>query len=299
MSALDSTPSALSSLRTPFKTALVSTAGHCATACGFCFRADRAHGFLEIPTFTRALSRLKEIGVEGICLTGGEPVHHPQLRDLVRLAHQFGIAISMVTSARTLTEVTDLEKISHLLSNITVSADSAGAMELGRTARSITTGIATLKAISTPVKVLHVTYWQFTDDECRTMYEEILDADVEVQFSPVALDRTSQQRAGLTTWDYIHQQRHDAQQLNKYVQLSPRFQHHLAVLRDMQLHPKNEPCRSSALYVSASGQIRRCPYGTAGVSVQEPRCSIRDYLSAEPQDSVTPECAAICRPDRA
>ncbi|WP_031070132.1 radical SAM protein [Streptomyces sp. NRRL S-118] len=87
------------------RTALVSTAGHCKVACGFCFRADRAHGFLDTATYTRTLSRLREAGVEGVCLTGGEPTHHPQLRQLVRLAHQFGMSVSMVTSARSVAEV--------------------------------------------------------------------------------------------------------------------------------------------------------------------------------------------------
>jgi organic radical activating enzyme len=102
-------------MNTQVRTALVSTAGHCKVACGFCFRADRAHGFLDTATYARTLSRLKETGVEGVCLSGGEPTHHPQLRQLVRLAHQFGMSVSMVTSARTEAEVTALSQIAHLL----------------------------------------------------------------------------------------------------------------------------------------------------------------------------------------
>ncbi|MFE6406547.1 hypothetical protein ACFVOR_06385 [Streptomyces sp. NPDC057837] len=100
---------------------------------------------------------MKEAGAEGVCLSGGEPTHHPELRQLVRLAHQFGMSVSMVTSARTVAEVTALSQIAHLLANVTVSADSQGAMLLGRTTRTAASGIDTLRAISTDTKILHVT----------------------------------------------------------------------------------------------------------------------------------------------
>ncbi|MEV6677943.1 radical SAM protein [Streptomyces erythrochromogenes] len=87
-------------MSTPVRTALISTAGHCEVACSFCFRADRARGFLTTATYTRALSRLKETGVEGVCLTGGEPTHHPDLPQLVRLALQFGMTVFLATDSR-------------------------------------------------------------------------------------------------------------------------------------------------------------------------------------------------------
>ncbi|MFF3337840.1 radical SAM protein [Streptomyces flavidovirens] len=286
------------STATRFKEALVSTAGHCKIACGFCLRPDREAGFVEISTYTRTLSRLKEIGVEGVCLTGGEPAHHPQLRDLVRLAHQFGIAVSVVTSARTEADVTALAALGHLLTNLTASADSQGAMKLGRTTRSVESGLATLEAVPAPVKVLHLTYWDVPDAEARSMYEQIRDADVDLQLSPVMLDTSDQRKAGLNLNDYLRQQRSDAETLARYFQLSHRFQKHLAALRTMLLQPKRALCRSTVLYVSANGTLRRCPYGTTGVTVQAPRSTIREYLEASPEDEVTPDCAAICRPDR-
>ncbi|MEN8649077.1 radical SAM protein [Streptomyces sp. 21So2-11] len=281
-----------------FKEALVSTAGHCKIACGFCLRPDREAGFVDIPTYTRTLSRLKEVGVEGICLTGGEPAHHPQLRDLVRLAHQFGIAVSVVTSARTEADVTTLAAVGHLLTNLTVSADSEGAMKLGRTTRSVKSGLATLEAVPAPVKVLHLTYWDVEEAEGRSMYEQIRDANIDLQFSPVMLDSADQRDAGLHLGDYLQQQRSDAETLACYFQLSPRFQKHLAALRTMLLQPRRALCRSTVLYVSADGRLRRCPYGTTGVTVQAPRSTIRAYLEASPEDEVTPDCAAICRTDR-
>ncbi|WP_327324562.1 radical SAM protein [Streptomyces sp. NBC_01210] len=153
----------------PVRMALVSTAGHCAVACSFCFRADRARGFLTTATYARALSRLKEAGVEGVCLTGGEPTHHPELRQLVRLALQFGMTVSMVTSARLEVEVTALAEVGRLLTNVTVSADSQGAMALGRTTRTAASAVATLDAVDTASKVLHLTYWDVDNEEAAQL----------------------------------------------------------------------------------------------------------------------------------
>ncbi|MEU9992065.1 radical SAM protein [Streptomyces sp. NPDC048045] len=284
--------------RQRFRSALISTAGHCKIACGFCFRADRAHGFLDIPTYSRALSRLKEAGVDAICLTGGEPTHHPDLRQLVRLAHQFGIPVSIVTSARDPDDVDRLADIARLLANVTVSADSAGAMELGRTTRSVASAIATLEQVPTAERLLHMTYWKLTADECQDIYERVDESGIQIQLSPVALDDTARQRADHNFYDYLARQRKDADLLGRYFQLTPRFRKHLTALRTMQLYPERRPyCASAALYVSASGEIRRCPYGTTGVSVHAPRAEISRFLHAEPRDRTTPECAAICRAD--
>ncbi|MCH0570926.1 radical SAM protein [Streptomyces sp. MUM 136J] len=285
-------------MSTPVRTALVSTAGHCKVACGFCFRADRAHGFLDTATYTRTLSRLKEAGVEGVCLTGGEPTHHPELRQLVRLALQFGMAVSMVTSARTVAEVTVLSRVAHLLTNVTVSADSQGAMLMGRTTRTAASAIDTLRAISTDTKILHVTCWGLKDGECREMADLVAEAEVEVQFSPVVLDERSLRREGKSVRDYLVQQRLDADVLGRYFELSDRYRAYLGELRDLQLPTTGAErwlCRSATAYVSADGHIRRCPYGRASVSVHAPRAAIRRFLVEPARDSVTPDCAAICR----
>lgn len=282
-----------------FRTALISTAGHCAVACGFCFRAERAHGFLNLNTYTRALSRLKELGVEGVCLTGGEPTHHPKMRQLVRLARQFGLPVSLVTSARTPAEVIRLGEIAHLLANVTVSADSENAMQLGRTNRSVASGVAVLQQAAAPAKVLHVTYWHLTDDECRTIHQVLDQSGIDLQLSPVSLDEAGRRRVGLTLDPpYLDRQRKDAELLSGYFRLSPRFHDHLAALRTMQIGPAQQhTCRSAALYVTASGGLRRCPYGRTGATVHDPRAEISRFLAQPTQDRITPDCAAICRAD--
>lgn len=280
-----------------FRTALVSTAGHCAVACGFCFRADRAHGFLDVATYTRSLSRLREIGVESICLTGGEPTHHPELRQLVRLSHQFGLPVSVVTSARTEAEVTALTEVAHLVENVTVSADSRGAMKLGRTRRSVGSGISTLLRVDAPASVLHVSYWDLIDDECRELARLVTEAGAELQFSPVLLDELAIQRARMTVAGYEEQQQRDAAVLEHHFELGDGFRDYLAHLRSMRRSPGcRHLCRSRALYVSAEGQLRRCPFSEVGVSTHQPRSDVREFLVRPTTDRVTTDCAAICRP---
>ncbi|MEU3516725.1 radical SAM protein [Streptomyces sp. NPDC006654] len=284
--------------RRRYRAALVSTAGHCRIACGFCFRADRAHGFLDVSTYTRTLSRLKEMGIEGICLTGGEPAHHPELRQLIRLAHQFGLPVSVVTSARDPEDVDRLAGLAHLLANVTVSADSAGAMELGLTTRSVASAIATLKQVPAQRQVLHLTYWKLSDQESQDIYRRAAAAGVEIQLSPVALDGAGRRRAGHTVHSYLDQQSVDTTHLGRYFRLTPRFLEYLMGLRSMHLHPEDRPlCSSASLYVSAGGDLRRCPYGSTGVNVQAPRAEITQFLDSDPQDRTTPECAAVCRAD--
>ncbi|MEU3499216.1 radical SAM protein [Streptomyces hundungensis] len=286
-------------MTTHVRTAMISTAGHCKVACGFCFRANRAHGFLGIATYTRTLSRLKEAGVEGVCLSGGEPTHHPQLRQLVRLARQFGMAVSMVTSARTVAEVITLSKVAHLLTNVTVSADSEGAMLLGRTTRTAASGLDALRAISTETRILHVTCWDMRDEECRDLADLVSKAGVEVQFSPVVLDERALRRAGNSVQDYLVQQRLDADVLGRYFHLSARYRAYLDELRDLQFRGdggERRSCRSATAYVTADGDIRRCPYGQASVSAHAPRAVIAQFLTSPAQDRVSPDCAAICRP---
>ncbi len=188
--------------------------------------------------------------------------------------------------------------MTHLLSNVTVSADSQGAMLLGRTTRTAASGIATLRAISTETKILHVTCWGLSDDECQELADLVSEAGVEVQFSPVVLDERALRRDAKSVQDYLVQQHLDADVLSRYFNLSDRYRAYLGELRDLQLPPtggERWSCRSATAYVSADGHIRRCPYGQASVSVDAPRASIRQFLTDPAQDRVTPDCAAICR----
>jgi hypothetical protein len=182
---------------------------------------------------------------------------------------------------------------------VTVSADSQGAMVLGRTTRTAASGIDTLRALSTGTKILHVTCWGLSDGECQELAGLVSEAEVDIQFSPVVLDERALRREGRSVQDYLVQQHLDADRLDRHFNLSGRYRAYLNELQDLQLTPaggERWPCRSATAYVSADGHIRRCPYGQASVSVKAPRAAIRHFLTTPAQDRVTPDCAAICRP---
>ncbi|MGW5256448.1 hypothetical protein ACWERW_26255 [Streptomyces sp. NPDC004012] len=191
-----------------------------------------------------------------------------------------------------------LADLAHLLANVTVSADSVGAMELGHTTRSVGSAITALRQIPAERQLLHLTYWKLSSEECQDIHQLVAATGAEVQLSPVALDEAARRRADHTLYSYLDQQRSDGDHLGRYFHLTPRFLEYLTALRAMHLYPENRPfCSSASLYVSANGDIRRCPYGNTGVSVQAPRAEISEFLSSDPQDRTTPECAAICRSD--
>ena len=78
-------------------------------------------------------------------------------------------------------------------------------------------------------------------------------------------------------------------------ELGARFQQHLRTLRGLSSTAERPHCCSPTLYLSATGELRRCPYGTQGINVSAPRADIARFLASPPTDQVTPDCAALCR----
>ncbi|WP_246144591.1 hypothetical protein [Actinacidiphila oryziradicis] len=142
---------------------------------------------------------------------------------------------------------------------------------------------------------MHLTYWKITDDECTEIAEQLDSIDVELQLSPVVLDKAAIRRASLTVADYLEQQQFDAEVLDRHFKLGVGVQRHLETLQDLYLpEEQRHPCRSPVLYLSATGDLRRCPYGQ-GINVHEPRADLTLFLNRCPTDRVTPDCAALCR----
>ncbi|WP_206441102.1 radical SAM protein [Streptomyces boncukensis] len=281
----------------PVRTALISAQGHFGMGCGCCVRADRTDSFLDPATYALALSQLKETGVEEVCLSGGEPVHHPQIIQLIRQTRQLRMPVSMTTSARTVSEVITLSKAAPLLAQVTVCADSQGAGRLRGTTRTAEAAISTLRVIRADVKILHVTCWEMTDDECAVLASLASEAKLEVQFSPGAPGEHALPDEGMPLQGSVAQQELDATLLDRYFTLPGRYRAHLRALRDLRRPRTGDgrwPCRSASAYVSADGSIQRCPHGQTSVTVHAPPAAIRQFLAASAQDHATPDCASLC-----
>ncbi|WP_251051449.1 hypothetical protein [Streptomyces sp. ISL-86] len=182
------------------------------------------------------------------------------------------------------------------LANITVSADSRGAMALGRTTRTAASAITTLRGSATPEKILHLTYWRVDDDEAAALYELVAATGVRIQLSPVTLTDKARDRIGLGMNDYLEQHRHDTDALGRYFALTPAFKNHLLDLRAMHLYTeRRNTCRPSSLYVSHTGGIRRCPFSANDTTIHATRADIHHALTQPPTSRISPDCAALCR----
>lgn len=271
---------------------LISTADNCAVNCRFCFRADVGRDVLSLATYARALSRLREIGVDELCLSGGEPTDHPEFGRLARVAVQFGFRASVVTAARSGPRLDALAEVAGLLSHVTVSADSRRAEELGRTGRTISSTPEVFEALGHHRASLHVTAYDLGDDDLTEIAAVVESAEVPVEVSPLLPSPT-----------FRFQNPHLMRDLGLISasfgmsdQLSSVVSDYRAQLRD----PVARSCESERLYLSADGFLRRCPYDSSGqVSVNATRGEIRDALD---RSFCTPPmtdlaCMAICRPD--
>jgi len=270
---------------------LVSTADACAVGCPFCFRADFGHDVLEIPTYTRALSRLKELGFGEVCLTGGEPTDHAEFRQLVRLALQFGYACSVVTAARPGPRVDALASAATMLTHVTVSAASHRVPGRDRTGRTILSTLPVFEALGHRRASLHVTCHRLDDRDLGDIEQVVRVAGVPVEVSPLLPSpraRTFDDEAFAQDLDVIEER----------FGLSPALELLTKEYLDLLRSGERPTCRSERLYLSADGYLRRCPYSAVRqVSVLAPRAALAEGIDGLFRDPPVAglSCLAICR----
>ncbi|MEW1646034.1 MULTISPECIES: radical SAM protein [unclassified Streptomyces] len=269
---------------------LVSTADNCEVNCRFCFRADVGRDVLSLDAYSRALSRLREFGVDELCLSGGEPTDHPEFRQLVRVALQFGFRASVVTAARTGPRLDALADVAGMLSHVTVSADSRRADELGRTGRTIPSTAAVFEALGHRRASLHVTAYELDEDDLKSIVDVVETADVPVEVSPLLPSPTFRfENPDL---------KRDLALIETFFGMSEQLRTVVSDYHAWLRDPVLRPCESARLYLSADGFLRRCPYDKAGqVSVFATRQAINDALEqsfCEPPNTSL-ACMAICR----
>ena len=71
----------------------------CNATCGFCDIWERPSPYVTLDNARANLRDLKKLGVRIIDFTGGEPLLHRQLPDLLREAKQFGFITTLITNA--------------------------------------------------------------------------------------------------------------------------------------------------------------------------------------------------------
>ncbi|MFF7353197.1 radical SAM protein [Streptomyces filipinensis] len=271
---------------------LVSTADNCAVNCRFCFRADVGRDVLSLDTYSRALSRLREIGIDELCLSGGEPTDHPEFGRLVRVALQFGFRASVVTAARTGPRLDALAEVAGMLSHVTVSADSQKAEEMGRTGRTIASTPPVFEALGHHRASLHVTAYALDGDDLDVISAVVKTAEVPVEVSPLLPSPTFR----FENPDLAR----DLELISTSFGMSDQLRTVVADYHAWLHGSVVRSCESERLYLSADGFLRRCPYDSSRqVSVFAGRQEIRDALEqsfCEPPTTGL-ACMAICRSD--
>ena len=282
-----------------FSTVLISTADYCSVGCSFCFRADRGNKTLNLANYMRMLSIAREMGMEGVCLTGGEPTDHPRFRDLLRGAAQFGIPCSVVTAASSQRRIESIVESQSIINNLTISADSVRVQELGRTGRNLTTYRDLLLGLISWDKVsIHLLYYDLSNSELETWIKFFEEFRVRVAISPLLLTGRELKMYGIENSRYQEQLQQDSEMLRECFDLTNRLVDYLVQLKEeCRSEPPTRLCASTKLYMSASGMLRACPYDVeGGTHVQGRRSHVIERLNTLSGSHVTNElrCKGIC-----
>lgn len=70
----------------------------CNIACAYCNEYDHTSAPVPIADMFRRVDRLSDLGISIITLSGGEPLLHPELDDLIRHIRKRGIIASLITN---------------------------------------------------------------------------------------------------------------------------------------------------------------------------------------------------------
>ena len=98
----------------------------CNLHCMGCYSNNRERNVCEdlsLQHITKILDELKDIGLETLCISGGEPFLRPDLDQIVIYAKNIGIENVMITSNATCIDISMLTNIKKLVTCIAISID--------------------------------------------------------------------------------------------------------------------------------------------------------------------------------
>jgi len=119
----------------PLRSLYFYIAGACNLACRHCwiapgFDPDAHSGkFLPLDLLKKAVHEAKPLGLSSVKLTGGEPMLHPEFREIVSFLSKEGISFTMETNGTLITaDNAELLKNSKAMSFVSVSIDGTDAL---------------------------------------------------------------------------------------------------------------------------------------------------------------------------
>lgn len=109
-------------LYSPISVQMVVTR-RCNLSCGYCSEFDRASSPAPIERLKRQVEKLSELGVSCLTLTGGEPLLHPDISDLIGYSKRYILRVGLLTNGFLLTREKILELNSSGLDGLQISID--------------------------------------------------------------------------------------------------------------------------------------------------------------------------------
>src|SRR5882724_2467588 len=162
----------------PPRSVRISLTDRCDLACVYC-RPSRSDGYLEdrldAAGWKPMLEALARAGVQRVRITGGEPLLHPRVVDMVALVKSLGFVDVALTTNGTRLELLAVPLARAGLERITVSLDTLQAERFRRITRGgdldrVLAGIrAALSAGFSEVKLNCVVLRDENDDELETI----------------------------------------------------------------------------------------------------------------------------------
>src|ERR1700738_2755525 len=70
----------------------------CNIDCGYCNEYDKVSAPVPAATIRRRIDKLAELGTSGVAVSGGEPMLHPDLDDLIRHIRRRGMMAGLITN---------------------------------------------------------------------------------------------------------------------------------------------------------------------------------------------------------
>jgi MoaA/NifB/PqqE/SkfB family radical SAM enzyme len=76
----------------------------CNLSCTYCNEYDKVSNPVPVPEMKRRIDHLKRLGTTVITISGGEPLMHPELDDVIRHVRKRGIIAGLITNGYLLTQ---------------------------------------------------------------------------------------------------------------------------------------------------------------------------------------------------
>ncbi|MFZ5987978.1 MAG: radical SAM protein [Bacillota bacterium] len=253
-----------------FIDALVNIINSCDNACAFCFRAFRNNDIMDLDTYSLILSRLVNINIDSICLTGGEPLDHPYLNKLLKTSNIYGISCSIITTAYGEYRLSKLEAIAQYLSHINISVNSKMVQSIGKTDLKIENNYNLFKFLSASGVSYSVNFIYFSLDESEI--ESLLEIKeafpgLDYDFSPLIIKPGELSNFLLSDNTYIKTLKRDFKMLQKVFNFNKKYIsrfHRYCNEYGKEIMLK---CQYDRLFITTTGEIRTCPYNSSEIYI--------------------------------